>query len=520
MSLTITMLVLSPVAALITIIWRLVYNIYFHPLAKFPGPWYACATSLSLALISLRKTELEWLMGLVEKYGTESPIRITPYLLLFPNPKYLRDIYRDPEFNTKSDSYSSGALGPPSLFTITDPEKHRRLRKALVGSHWTIGALKKTWEPHLDELIELFIEKMTDHSQAGEEVEICQKLAEFAADFLTIIAFGESWGFVRNGRDERAFLQSWREGLPYFGFSGRWRTFRHYILKSPILSPYFLPSVSDKRGMGFLVSHAAQQISIREKKIAESDGEWKMDNPDFLQHCLDARFPDGSPLTYADKHAHITFLFQAGADTTGTALGCTLRYLLTHPSALQRARAEIHAADAARQLSRPVISYDESRRHLPYLGACVREALRLAPPAANQFSRVVPAGGRRIGGAFFVPAGANVVANQYVVGRDPALWAPDPHAFRPERWLDEDDDAATREARLEAVGFAFGMGARACAGRDIAGLELAKLLPEVLRNFDLELRDPGRFVCAGGVAYNEGLRVVLARRGGGVKSVD
>ncbi|KAI1496332.1 cytochrome P450 [Biscogniauxia marginata] len=488
-----------------TILSRLLYSLYFHPLAKYPGPWYARATSLPLTIISLRRVEPQWLISLAKRYGTEGPIRIAPTLLLFPNPEHMRDIYWDPKCNTKADLYGSGALGPPSLFSTQDGEKHRRLRRALGGSQWTIGSLKKTWEPRLDELITLFTEKMTEFAQAREEIMLCDKVAEFAADFLTMIAFNEPWGFVRNGRDEREYLKSWREGLDFYGLAARWKSFRKYILKNPILSSYFLPSVSDKHGMGYLAFHADQQVSKREAEMEESGGEWKMDNPDFLQHALNASFSDGSILTPVDKRANITFLIQAGADTTGTGMGSTLRYLLIYPDAFKRARAEIEEVDKAGKLSRP-ISYEESRRHLPYLNACIKESLRLDPPTPQLLPRVVPAGGKRVGNVF-VPGGTDVTTHASVVQRDPVLYAPDPGAFRPERWLDP-----TRESEMEAASFVFGMGPRVCIGKDVSSLETWKLLPEIIRNFDIELRAPGEYVVAGGVAFNEGLRVVLTRR--------
>ena len=49
-------------------------------------------------------------------------------------------------------------------------------------------------------------------------------------------------------------------------------------------------------------------------------------------------------------------------------------------------------------------------------------------------------------------------------------------------------------------------------GKEIALMELGKLLPELVRRFTMELRSPGRYIVAGGVAYNQGLRVRLCRR--------
>src|SRR5690242_10402833 len=88
--------------------------------------------------------------------------------------------------------------------------------------------------------------------------------------------------------------------------------------------------------------------------------------------CLDARLPDGSPLTASQKRAHVTLLIQAGADTTATAMGCILRYLVTHPAALTKARAEIESADKAGLLSAP-IQFEEARQHLPYFVSCIKE---------------------------------------------------------------------------------------------------------------------------------------------------
>lgn len=191
------------------------------------------------------------------------------------------------------------------------------------------------------------------------------------------------------------------------------------------------------------------------------------------QSCLDARFSDGSPLTPMQKRAHVTLLIQAGADTTGTALGSTLRFLATHPSALARAKLEITAADGRGLLSSPIL-FEETRQHLPFFVACIKESLRLNPPATNLFARVTPRGGKVVDGVF-VPEGTEMTSHAYVVQRDRGLYGEDAECYRPERWLEGEG----RAAELEAGQFTFGMGPRVCLGKDIAVMEMYKLLPEV-----------------------------------------
>jgi cytochrome P450 len=188
--------------------------------------------------------------------------------------------------------------------------------------------------------------------------------------------------------------------------------------------------------------------------------------------CLDARFSDGAPLSPVQKRAHVTLLIQAGADTTGTALGSILRFLVTDPAVFARARAEIDAAEKNGFLSQP-IQFEETRKHLPFFVACIKEGLRLNPPAPNLFARVVPQGGKIIDG-HFVPAGMDVTSHAYTVQRNPTFYI-DADEFKPQRWM----EGEKRNFELEAAQFTFGMGSRVCLGKDIALMELYKLLPEV-----------------------------------------
>lgn len=101
-----------------------------------------------------------------------------------------------------------------------------------------------------------------------------------------MLAFTDKWGFVENGRDERGYLKSWREGLNYFGFAGRWRWFRQTILGNESLAPYFLPKTADKFGIGYLMAHADEQVTRREQAIEQAGGHFQMEQPDFLQQYV------------------------------------------------------------------------------------------------------------------------------------------------------------------------------------------------------------------------------------------
>lgn len=186
-------------------------------------------------------------------------------------------------------------------------------------------------------------------------------------------------------------------------------------------------------------------------------------------------------------------------------------------------REELEAAQREGKLTDP-ITYEESRKHLPYFGACIKESLRLDPPGPNLLARLTPSSssssksGSRIGSAtaapklidgVLVPPGTEVTTNANVVQRDPDMYAPDPLTYRPERWLEVGEQ---RAAEMEAAQFVFGLGPRVCLGKEIAIMELWKLLPQVVRCFDMELLAAGAYVVAGGVAYNRGLKVRLRRR--------
>lgn len=71
---------------------------------------------------------------------------------------------------------------------------------------------------------------------------------------------------------------------------------------------------------------------------------------------------------------------------------------------------------------------------MEYLDACVQEAVRIHPPFALPFERVVPVGGVNVMGKY-LPEGVFVGGNPYVVNRHKPTFGENVEDWSPERWL-------------------------------------------------------------------------------------
>lgn len=118
----------------------------------------------------------------------------------------------------------------------------------------------------------------------------------------------------------------------------------------------------------------------------------------------------------------------AGTETTACVLSWVLYELARNPGIDERVQAELDEVVA----DRPV-TFDDLP-HLPYLGRVITEALRLHHTGWLVTRRTLRT--TRIG-AWEIPAGTELAYCQHALHRDPELF-PDPLAFDPDRWLNDD----------------------------------------------------------------------------------
>lgn len=175
----------------------------------------------------------------------------------------------------------------------------------------------------------------------------------------------------------------------------------------------------------------------------------------------------------------------AASHSTSIGLTASLYNVLKHPSVHRKLLVEITSSS----LSSPV-KFQEALA-MPYLNAVIRESLRLYPAFICPWPRIVAdngTGGYEIIPGVFVPAGTTVGVPAYVSNRNVDAFGPDAEEFRPERWLPLDGERAKDMDNMMFT-FGFANSSRMCVGKNLALMEIAKGVVEVLRRFDAELVD-------------------------------
>lgn len=144
--------------------------------------------------------------------------------------------------------------------------------------------------------------------------------------------------------------------------------------------------------------------------------------------------------------------------------------------------------------------------------------MRMHPGVCMLLERYVPETGLKLPDGSFVPPGTAVGINPYVAGRNKGIWGEDADTYRPERWLQgegETDTAYKDRLRLyNAADLTFGGGSRVCIGRNLAQLELYKIVATLIRKYEISLVDPDQpwVVTGSWFPRQKGLKCYLKKR--------
>ncbi|KAH6997368.1 cytochrome P450 [Ilyonectria destructans] len=473
----------SPAPPAKTVISSL-YHALFSPYRHVPGPFLARFTDAWYLYRVWQGHFARDNIALHRKYGPI--VRYGPNRFSFDHPEATKTIYgigTGKNF-AKSPFYQAFSVpGPdrPSIFAHEDVKEHAALRRKYQGTH-AMSALV-SYEDFVDECADLFDQRLremaTQDNQGNQKptVDISHWLQCYAFDVIGLITYSERLGFLDQGADIGGVMASLEGFIQAASLIGIY-PWIHPILFA--IRNWF--TGESKTGMGYIIHLTQNLIAAHQKKPKNLDlDDENTSRMDFLSKYMARHRQDPGSYNSWYVLSGCASNMTAGSDTTGISLSAILHFLLQYPHTAQRLRQEVDDWQKQNTKSRH-ISFSDSQS-MPYLQAVINEALRLHPATGLPLERLVPDQGATIAGQIFQPQ-TIVGVNTWVEHANPSTFGPDPEVFRPERWLDSDQEKVNQ---MNRHWMPFGMGARTCIGRHISILEISKLIPRIVRDFDFQL---------------------------------
>ncbi|XP_031110520.1 cytochrome P450 94A2-like [Ipomoea triloba] len=370
-------------------------------------------------------------------------------------------IYRKGDF---SRSILDDFLGD-GIFN-TDGESWKFQRQ--VASHeFNTRSLRKFVETVVDtELSDRLIPILDSAAKNKTVLDFQDILQRFAFDNICKIAFGYDPGYLLPSLPEAKFAVAFEEAVMIS--SQRFNAVSPLIWKLKRL--FNVGSERKLRAAVDEVREFAKKI-VREKK-QELEEKSTLDSVDLLSRFLSSGHSDENFV----MEIVISFIL-AGRDTTSAALTWFFWVVSRHPEVENEILKEVRSKSES-------ALYDEVK-NMVYTHAALSETMRLYPPVpidskAAEEDDVLPDG-------TIVKKGWRVAYHPYAMGRVEDIWGKDWAEFRPERWLER--DGAGNSGNWSFVGRdsyaypVFQAGPRICLGKEMAFLQMKRVVAGVLRRF-------------------------------------
>lgn len=439
-------LILAAATAIVARLAYVLYTLLTSPLRSLPGPFFARLTKLWY-LHSLYKGQAHWdNINLHRRYAKDGEfyapiVRLGPKMYSITRPD--KAVYGIGSRMPKSAWYEGWKHPSPDRWTMfpdRDTKRHAETRRKFHSMYSLTSLLH--YEPFVDTVGEVFSTRLREMAVSGKEgIDMHHWLQCYAFDVIGNITYGRRFGFLDEGKDIDRCMTSLESSMMYSTMVGIYAWAHPYLYT--FLEKYF-PN-SGAAGRSYIMSFVRSEVSKREivRDLAKAEG--KRPGPDgeaprdFLDLALDAEEDPEKGMTKYNVFMMGLSNIIAGSDTTAVSLSSVMWHLATNPSVLSQLRQELDASIAEGKMTREKIMFKESQE-LPFLQACIKEALRMCAATGLPLWRVVPQGGVEMLGHYF-PAGTEVGINIWVAHYDEDIWGRDVKEYKPQRWIEAQADA-------------------------------------------------------------------------------
>ncbi|BGO91521.1 hypothetical protein NBRC10512_003182 [Rhodotorula toruloides] len=467
----------------------------YAKLRKYPGPTVAGFTQLWLAKQTRIGKRSEIVHQEHQKHGKF--VRIGPKEISINDPAALPIVYAHGSGSLKSNFYDAFVASKNrGLFNTRNRAEHTRKRK--IVSHTFAPKSVREFHPYITNTVAGLLRKFdaacekaeknptASSSQYGERmkgwavVNTLDAYNALAFDIIGDLAFGEPFGMIE--RDFQDTVEITREdGSTFYAPAVQILNERgEYSATLGCLPPWIRPWMKYidpwfARGLASVNNLTGIARTRVNKRLKEGAG----DRKDILSHLQNGRDAEGKPMGVPELTAEALTQLIAGSDTTSNSSCAIMFYIVSNPRCHKKLQQELDSTFGPQGIS-GVLDYEDVKA-LPYLSACIQEALRLHSTSGMGLPRIMTQDTEVCGEVF--PAGTILSVPSYSIHRLKEYWGPDADEFKPERWLESEE--RTRE--LEKALNVFSYGPRSCVGRNVATMELWCFISTLNLRYDFRL---------------------------------
>lgn len=469
------------VASLVYVFGLAIYRIYFHPLAKYPGPLLAKLTDLYSTYHAWKGDRHLEFWRCHEKYG--NVVRFGPNSVSFNTNTALKEIYGFKGNVRKGDFYSAFPATKDAYSTHSAIDRAQHARKRRVLSHAFSDNAIKSMEKHILAHVRQFCANLGEKLNSGhhngsleksswtEPKNVSDQANYMTFDIMGDLCFGKSFSMLE--RPDNRFAIDLISNAAH----------RHLMCGTYLpLHEYHIDKILFRKiaGMRAKYMQFSRAQAAERTKIGMEDAERK----DFFYYLLKAKDPEtGKGFSTAELWGESNLLIIAGSDTTSTALTAAIFYLVHYPQALEKLTKDVR--DAFSDVEEIRIGPTLSGLH--YLRACIDEAMRLSPSVGGVLPRQILPGGLEIDGKHFAE-GTVVGVPHYAIHHNPDYY-PQPFSFKPERWIADSEPSVSAQSvgTAQSAFCPFSIGPRGCIGKGMAYAELTTTLARTVYLYDMRL---------------------------------
>ncbi|KAK7542635.1 putative P450 monooxygenase [Phyllosticta citribraziliensis] len=435
-------------------LWRL----YFSPIAKFPGPRLAALTYLVEIYYELLCGEGGQFPFQYRKWHQQyGPIiRVSPDELHIQDSAYHETMYSPNRPVNKPEKIAHRFGNPLSAFATPDHAKHRQRRSALNPFFSKMKVAQ--FSPEIQMSMQKILARLErEYVGTGRVLSLNRMWGCLSSDTIVAFAFERHYDFVESPEFHSALNQAMIDLLEP----------THWLVHVPFVARIFqsLPDslVRYLQPQMDSVIHFNTELTSQIAEVLSAGGNGEKNAGTIFSSLLHSSLPAEELTLTRLQHESISVI-GAGVESTMRTLVVACFHIFDNPRIKEKLVMELTEAipDA-----RDVPSWDYLAQ-LPYLSACIEEALRLSYGTSQRMPRAFPNGALHYRN-WTIPAGTMVSMDTYAVSHDEEIF-PDSFSFIPERWLG--NPKAPDGKQLSRYMVSFGKGTRSCTGIQLGYAEL------------------------------------------------